>query len=198
MLYSQFFPYRLGEYDGVIQNMLKDNERDNFALNVTSITIDPNHEPEKILTKDSDQYFCSFNTDYFIENYFMIGFSDRVVYPSGYVIRSLGTLGWMREWKLECSMLNIDEWTLLHSIQNSDLLKNYSWFPIEGGPCRFFKITQTQPAIGIDDWEKFRMRISYLEFFGISKSDRICIITNNCKFNHILHMIFITICLPKL
>ena len=167
-MHSQIIPYREGRYNGILQNLLKIKQRNKFAIKVTSNVTDENREPEQILKQD-DIFYASDNYDKFNENYIIIGFKNRIIYPTGYVIRSCKDFGWLRSWKVECSMLDLYDYIELHSENDTDILKNYQWFPLNGGPCRYIKVKQTGVSEGLEIYSQFRMRVSYLDFFGIIK-----------------------------
>ena len=190
MSISQIISFQHGKYDGIMQTMLKSNHRNMFKFSVKSNAVEAHRTAEEVLNRNND-YYASAGRDSFINNYFQVEFRDRFIYPQGYVLYSLYT-GYMKGWKLECSLLNDNDWKEIHYESNSESLSNYSWFPLKGGPCRYLKITQTQNSQGDDNNLKYRMRITYLDFFGFMTNGNLCSFYEKKQFCFIIPLI----CIP--
>ena len=162
MPFQQLILFKENEFEGILQTMIKTNQRNKFAIKVISNVTDANREPEQILLKD-DNFYASEYYNVFHENFLIVGFEDRLIYPTGYVLRSSPDFGWLRSWKLECSLLDLYDYKELHSESDKDILQNYQWFPLEGGPCRYIKLSQTSESEGSEIVYKYRMRVSYLD-----------------------------------
>jgi hypothetical protein len=174
MTVSKTISFRENHFNGLVQYTINSGKGDYIILSASSI--DPNVEIDSIFSQS--KYFCSETNTNNLSNYLTVEFIDRFVYPTGYVIRSYD-LGYLKNWMLKGS-LDGKEWDLLHSNSNSDDLSNnaYKWYKInKRGQYRFFRIYQTGESSGFDDNNKYRLRISYLEFFGYMSNGQIC--TNN-------------------
>ena len=117
-------------------------------------------------------------------NHLIVSLNDRVLYTKGYIIMSYTSSSqyYLRSWSLYGSLLGI-KWTLLHKIESKDDLASYNIGSYEinkRGPFKHFKIVLTGPnkcSSGTDNNCMYKMRITYLDFFGM--------MTNNIEENRI-------------
>lgn len=171
---SKAIAFRENEKNGLMQHMVRTNVQNAIKLNAS--TKDPKEfvQFEAIFSQNTSTYYCSLSNSTNLSNYFIIEFVDRFVYPSGYVIRS-NSYGFLKSWMLEGS-LDGEAWDLLHSNFNtSDLSSSYKWYKInKRGQYRFFKITQTGESGGDTETKMYRLRISYLDFFGFMSNGQFC------------------------
>ena len=179
MSVSKLIPFRNNEYNGIFQAIIDAEQREMFQFNVISVASEPQHTSEEVLFNNSNYYASEYRTS-FLENYFQIEFKDRFVHPTGYVLFSHDS-AYMQSWKLECSILNQNDWKKLHSETDVDYIKKATWFSLKGGPCKFLKITQTGESFGSGINEKYRMRIAYLDFFGLMTNGNFCSVCDNIK-----------------
>lgn len=152
---------------GILQDMLSKNMRKN--INFESNPDSSGYSPEQVLY-DNRSYFSSKNNLNLSDSFLIVGFKDRVIYPSGYIIRSLETvITYVRGWDLLGS-LDKDHWVIIHQMADSDALENYrvGRYEISGGPFRYLKIVHTAPNLQTAEYLRYKMRLSYLEFFGLS------------------------------
>ena len=146
---------------GILQDMLKKNLRRKFFF-------EPQYSSEYVLY-DNTSYFATANNQDLSLNYFTVCFKDRVVYPAGYVIRSVYDNGYLRGWDLLGS-IDGNKWTTLHSSPASATLANLNAgrYELSGGPFRCFKVVMTAPCLHSDETLKYKLRLTYLEFFGFN------------------------------
>ena len=177
MFVSKTVNFRDGNNKGLLQHVVKTGMQSNIILSASSIVNTDFVSLDSIFTEGASKYFCSGTNTANLTNYFLIEFVDRFVYPTGYVISSHPSV-YIKSWMLEGS-IDGKEWELLHSKYNSqDCATAYRWYRInKRGQYRFFKITQTGESIGNENYQKYSLRLSYLDFFGYMSNGQIC--TNN-------------------
>ena len=190
MFYSKEIIFSEEATDGVLQYMKNNAQTDKISYSYSSI----NNAITNILTLDDNYAYTNTNKTT-NSNYFSIELTDRILYPKGYVIRSYKHVccSYLRSWSLYGSLIGF-EWTLLHEINEKDDLKsgNIGRYKLSGGPYKFFKIVQTGPNYGSSDSDKYRLRLSYIDLFGLmTNKERIGARTCRCKkqTNHILFIV---------
>ena len=144
--------------EGILQDMLKKGKE-------SKILVD-----SRIVLYDNSSYFVTTNNKDVSLNSLTVGFNDRVIYPTGYLIKSYPDLiSYLRGWNLFGS-LDGNTWTNIHTSHDSNKLENgqVGRYELNGGPFRYFKIVQTEPCLTSDENFKYKLRIMYIEFFGFS------------------------------
>ena len=166
LMSSKAIAFRENEKNGLLQYIVRTNMENMIKLNASTKEPQNYVTLNSIFTQESTTYYCSLTNSTNLSNYFLIEFVDRFVYPSGYVISS-HSYGYLKSWMLEGS-LDGEAWDLLHSnFDSTDLSSSYKWYKIKKrGQYRFFKITQTGESDGDAEEKAYRLRISYLDFFG--------------------------------
>lgn len=152
---------------GVIQDMLNKNLERKIFLDSSPFVSNSTY-----IFYDNTSYFCSTNNEDMSKNFLIVGFKDRVIYPTGYVIKSYpDSINNLRGWDLLGSLDN-SKWSKVHYVTDSNDLenKNVGRYELSGGPFRYFKIVQTAKCLRNDEDLRYRLRISYLDFFGFSWS----------------------------
>lgn len=171
---------------GLLQHIVSKGMQKYVILNASSLESHDFASLDSIYTEGTSKYFLSRIKKANLSNYFLIEFVDRFVYPTGYVISS-HSAGYLKSWMLEGS-LDSKSWDLLHSIyESNDYATTYRWYRIsKKGQYRFFKITQTGESTGTEDYQKYSLRISYLDFFGYMSNGQHC--TNNPNIHRNMHL----------
>ena len=164
MVLNYNIPMRNESLNGIFQDMLSKGKEKKLSFDSS-----PYSEKRTNILYDNSSYFCTTNNKNMSENYFIVHFKDRVFYPTGYVMKSLQSGGYLRGWDLFGS-LDGNKWSPLHSASESDDLcpPKAGRYEINGGPFRYFKIVQASPCSTSDENYKYKMRITYLDFFGFS------------------------------
>ena len=183
MFFSENIPFSHDSNNGVLQYMVNANLEKNILFKYSSQY--PNYPPKNVLSY-SESYFDTNTNTSDNANYLIVNLTDRVLFPKGYIIRSVknSATHYLRSWKLYGSLLGI-EWTELHSVNEQDDLKSFEIgrYYIRGGPFKFFKIVQTGPCLGTSNDIKYRLRLSYLDFFGFMTNSNSLGRGRTCKAN---------------
>jgi len=184
---------------------MKGNQEINQIAFSYSSCADSYHTPSQLLTLD-ENYFATSMNKIKNSNYLIIELKDRFLYPKGYIIRSYKSdhYDFLRSWELYGSLFGVS-WTLLHNIESKDDLAsgNIGRYSIRKiNPFRYFKIVQTGPNNASSDTDydtMYKMRISYLDFFGIMTNKFIENRYKTCKTTSffVSHSLLITIILIK-
>ena len=168
MTSSKFFPFVETSNSGVLQYLKTNEKTDNIIFDHSPCATTTNIA-SKVLTLDDD-YFCSVTNTINNTNFFTVALSNMFFYAKGYIIKSDITPDayFLRSWKLYGSLYGT-EWKLLHSINEQDVLAGgkIGRYEIKGGPFKHFKIVQTGPCYGSNNDVKYRLRICYIDFFGL-------------------------------
>ena len=137
------------------------------------------HAFQNLLTLDN-QYFATASNTTSESNYLTIKLADRYLYTSGYIIRSYPEENrcYLKSWKLYGS-LNGKYFDIIHSIDDDNCLSGgkIGRYAINEKPFKYFKIVQTGPNSGNSDNDRYKMRISYLDFFGFMTNKMITEVT---------------------
>ena len=179
------FPYIYGETKGIINYTVNQNQND-IPIELTSSTLDDTTTLREYVYYDTDKYFSSLTNCSENANFFTIEFVDSFIKAYGYIIKSDFTndYNWyLRSWKLEGS-LDYNKWEELHSQSDVDDLSKFEGgsYPISNHNIfKYFRVTQTGQSLGNTDHLRCRLRIRYIDFFGIL-SDHISFGT--CTFFH--------------
>ena len=163
----EYIRFEEDKNEGILQYMKNNGLRSNIIIQ-GSPDVD-GHYPSNVLEFDS-KYFISDTNKNANANFLLINLTDRFVYPKGYIIRSYEPSDsfYLRSWTLFGSLLGL-KWTPIHKMYEKDDLSNYTIgrYHLRGGPFKFFKVVQTGPSLGENDAIKYRIRIQYIEFFGL-------------------------------
>ena len=176
--------------EGIFQDMLKKGEKKKITFESSPNYMDPIN-----VLYDNSSYFTTLNNKEKNFNYLTVGLKDRVLYPTGYLIRSYPDfISYLRGWDLFGS-LDGNKWTNIHTLSNSSDLENgkVGRYELEGGPFRYFKIVQTEPCLSSNEDNRYKLRLFYLEFFGFSWSG-LCT-RNRCRQHFSFGYVFVFICL---
>ena len=192
MSISKLIQYSDTSISGILQDMKSNSLTSKIGFSYSGI--DTSTSSSSVL-KDDDSYFCSTTNTNKDANFFAVELKDRVLYPKGYVIQSFRNddLYFLKSWKLYGSTFGFD-WTLLHFKDDSnDLNRNMGRYRIKGGPFRFFKLVQTGPNNGSSNDDRYRLRLSYLDFFGYMTDSSIKINQKTCKtiYNKHVPMLYV-------
>ena len=158
-----YIPVQNESIKGVLQDMLNKNLERKIFLDSS-----PTVSNRSDIFYDNSAYFCSLNTEDVSQNFLIVGLKDRILYPTGYVIKSYpDTINNLRGWDLFGSLDN-SIWTKIHFVPDSADLENgkIGRYELSGGPFHYFKIVQTARCLRNDEDFRYKLRIVYLDFFG--------------------------------
>ena len=175
-------PFVEGNNSGILQYMKNNGLTSSFTFAYSSI-FSSSHSPVNVLTT-KQEYFTTVTNKATNANFIIIELIDRMMYPSGYVINSYPRVDemYLKSWALYGSLIGND-WKKLHSVDNQDDLRNgvYGRYSLSNGPFRYFKVVQTGASAGTIEDDMYRMRIFYIDFFGIVKNFSTKFAAKTCK-----------------
>ena len=186
MVLNYNIPMKSEGIEGVLQNMLKQGKSKKIFFDSS-----PYVEKQTNILYDNTSFFCTTSNTDLNSNYIIIYFKDRVLYPTGYVIKSTNdNTHYLRGWDLLGS-LDGSKWTTLHQVPESAALEKFSTkrYELNGGPFRYFKIMQTEPCL-INNEYKNRLRLTYFDLFGFNWSG-LCTMKRCYKSTHHLHVVIL-------
>ena len=153
-------------YDGI---MLQLFQKSQLKISYSTLASEPGFSFPEAIFVDNYSIFASGTNCGKEANYYQLSFPNYLVFVEGYIFQSHSTEDnwYTRSWRVDGS-LNGHDWEELHSMEDTGILDNGNSITaaINKGSYHHIRITQTGDSAGTTDYQKCRLRLQRLEFFG--------------------------------